>query len=390
VPDIRWTLAFSERHFRFTEPFIRVCTKKMKKTYDLNVLKRTSIITPDQLREEFPMTEEATQTVIESRREIEDILSGRDKRLLIITGPCSIISERQALRYGELLAGLQKKVKSKMKLVMRVYFEKPRTNIGFKGLISDPQIDKKTFDIDEGLRKARRILMGINELGIAIGTEILSQTAAERLSGLISWACIGARTTESQNHREWASAFSMPVGFKNGTDGNLDTAINALLAASTPQVFVGNDPFGVTTRVFSKGNKYCHVVLRGGKRPNYDPVSISEACRMLAKHPSLIQSVIVDCSHKNSGKDYRKQKEVFNHVLIQRRGHSNGIRIQPNEAICGMMLESNVEEGKQPFVYGETQKKDLNPYLSITDACIGWNETEDIILSAHQQLSADL
>ncbi len=358
----------------------------MQKTYDLNVLKRTSIITPDQLREELPMTEKATQTVLESRQEIKDILDQKDDRLMIITGPCSIISERQALKYGEMVAGLQEKVKSTIKLVMRVYFEKPRTNVGFKGLISDPHIDKQTFDIDEGLRKARKILIGINEMGVAVGTEILSQTAAERISGLISWACIGARTTESQNHREWASAFSMPVGFKNGTDGNLDTAINALLATSAPQVFVGNDPYGVTSRVFSKGNPYCHIVLRGGKRPNYDPVSISEAVDMLSDHTSLVQSVIVDCSHKNTGKDYRKQGEVFNHVLIQRLGHTNGVHIKPNRAICGMMLESNVEEGKQTFVYGETLREDLNPYVSITDACIGWEETKEIILAAHKQL----
>ena len=358
----------------------------MQKTYDLNVLKRSSIITPEQLRREFPMTETATQTVLESRQEIKDILKGRNKRLLIIAGPCSIIGRRQALAYGERLSELQAKVKDTIKLVMRVYFEKPRTNVGFKGLISDPHIDKRSFDIDEGLRKARKILMDLNEMGVAAGTEILSQTAAERLSGLVSWACIGARTTESQNHREWASAFSMPVGFKNGTDGNLDTAINALLAASSPQVFVGNDPFGVTSRVFSRGNQYCHIVLRGGRRPNYDPVSISEAVEMLAAYPTLTQSVIVDCSHKNSGKDYRKQGEVFNHVLIQRIGHTNGVPIKPNQAICGMMLESNLEAGSQPFVYGETRKEDLNPYISITDACIGWDETEDIILAAHRRL----
>jgi 3-deoxy-7-phosphoheptulonate synthase len=332
------------------------------------------------------MTQRATQTVVDSRQEIKDILDGKDQRLLVIAGPCSIISHRQAVKYGELVADLQQRIKDKIKLVMRVYFEKPRTNVGYKGLISDPHIDKKTFDIDEGLRKARKILMDLNEMGVAAGTEILSQTAAERLSGLISWACIGARTTESQNHREWASAFSMPVGFKNGTDGNLNTAINALLAASTPQVFIGNDPVGVTSRVFSRGNRYCHIVLRGGKRPNYDPVSIAEACEMLAKHPSLQQSVIVDCSHKNSGKDYRRQGEVFNHVLIQRVGHTNGIHIKPNKVICGMMLESNVEEGKQPFVYGETKKEDLNPFVSITDACIGWPETEDLLISAHRQL----
>ncbi len=358
----------------------------MEKTYDLNVLKRTSIITPDQLREEYPMTEAATRTVLKSRQEIKDILDQKDPRLMIITGPCSIISERQAMVYGQRLADLQEKVKTTIKLVMRVYFEKPRTNVGFKGLISDPHIDKQTFDIDEGLRKARRILMGLNEMGVAAGTEILSQTAAERLSGLISWACIGARTTESQNHREWASAFSMPVGFKNGTDGNLNTAINALLAASSPQVFVGNDPYGVTSRVFSKGNPYGHIVLRGGRRPNYDPVSISEALEMLSAHPSLLQSIIVDCSHKNTGKDYRKQGQVFNHVLIQRIGHTDGVHIKPNRAICGIMLESNVEEGKQPFVYGETRKEDLNPFVSITDACIGWEETEEIILAAHRQL----
>lgn len=358
----------------------------MKQTYDLNVQKRTSIITPDQLREEFPMTEKATRTVLDSRQEIRDILEGIDERLLVITGPCSIISSRQAIRYGELLAELQQKVKDRIKLVMRVYFEKPRTNVGFKGLISDPHIDKKSYDIDEGLRKARRILLDLNDMGVAAGTEILSQTAAERLSGLIAWACIGARTTESQNHREWASAFSMPVGFKNGTDGNVTTAINALLAASSPQVFVGNDPYGVTSRVFSKGNRHCHIVLRGGRRPNYDPVSIGEVCTSLAKHPDLIQRVVVDCSHKNSGKDYRRQGEVFNHVLIQRIGHNTGLRIKPNNAICGLMLESNVEEGKQPFVYGETSKEDLNPFVSITDACIGWDETEEIILTAHQQL----
>lgn len=358
----------------------------MKQTYDLNVLKRTSIITPDQLREEFPMTEKAVQTVMNSRQEIKDILDGKDPRLLVITGPCSIISQRQALKYASLLAGLQEKVHKKIKLVMRVYFEKPRTNVGFKGLISDPHIDKKTFDIDEGLRKARKILLDINDMGVATGTEILSQTAAERLSGLISWACIGARTTESQNHREWASAFSMPVGFKNGTDGNLSTAINALVAAATPQVFVGNDPFGVTSRVFSKGNKYAHIVLRGGKRPNYDPVSIHETCSILSKHPELIQSIVVDCSHKNSGKDYRKQTEVFNHVLIQRMGHNNNLPITPNKAICGLMLESNVEEGKQDFVYGETRKEELNPFVSITDACIGWEETENLILTAYKVL----
>jgi len=293
------------------------------------------------------------------------------------------------VEYGRRLAELQEKVQATIKLVMRVYFEKPRTNVGFKGLISDPHIDKKTFDIDEGMRKARKILMDLNEMGVAVGTEILSQTAAERLSGLIAWACIGARTTESQNHREWASAFSMPVGFKNGTDGTLDTAINALLAASTPQVFVGNDPYGVTTRVFSKGNPYAHIVLRGGKRPNYDPVSIRDASATLAKHPSLTQSVIVDCSHGNSGKDYRRQGEVFNHVLIQKTGHTNGIQIKPNRAICGMMLESNIEAGSQPFVYGQTTKEELNPFVSITDACIGWEETESILLAAHKQLQRE-
>lgn len=358
----------------------------MKKTYDLKVKKRTPIITPDQLREEYPGDEKSIDNVLASREEIQNILKGKDPRLMVITGPCSVISERQAMTYGELLAGLQEKVNDKIKLVMRVYFEKPRTNVGFKGLISDPHIDKMSFDMDEGLRKARRILVNLNEMGVATGTEILSQTAAERLSGLISWACIGARTTESQNHREWASAFSMPVGFKNGTDGDLGTAINALLAASAPQVFIGNDPFGVTSRVFSTGNPDCHIVLRGGKRPNYDPVSVGEAQTKLAKYPDLTQGLIIDCSHGNSGKDYRKQQEVFNHVLIQRIGHTNGIYIKPNPGIRGMMLESNIEAGAQPFVYGETLKKDLNPFVSITDACMGWDETEELILSAHQRL----
>lgn len=358
----------------------------MKKTYDLKVIKRTPIITPDQLREEYPGSEKAMGNVLASRQEILDILRGSDDRLLIIMGPCSVISERQAMKYGELLAGLQEKISDKIKLVMRVYFEKPRTNVGFKGLISDPHIDNTSFDINEGLRKARRILVNLNEMGVASGTEILSQTAAERLSGLISWACIGARTTESQNHREWASGLSMPVGFKNGTDGDLSTAINALVAASAPQVFIGNDPYGVTSRVFSKGNPDCHIVLRGGKRPNYDPVSVGEAQSILSQYPELMQAVIIDCSHSNSGKDYRRQGEVFNHVLIQRLGHTNGVYIKPNPAIRGMMIESNVEAGSQPFVYGDTRKEDINPYISITDACIGWDETEELILSAHKQL----
>jgi 3-deoxy-7-phosphoheptulonate synthase len=360
----------------------------MKKTYDLRVTKRTPIITPDQLREEYPGSERAIENVLTSRREIQDILHGRDARLMVITGPCSVISERQAMRYGELLAGLQEKVSDSIKLVMRVYFEKPRTNVGFKGMISDPHIDKRSFDVDEGLRKARRILVNLNEMGVASGTEILSQTAAERLSGLISWACIGARTTESQNHREWASGLSMPVGFKNGTDGDLTSAINALVAAATPQVFIGNDPYGVTSRVFSKGNPDCHVVLRGGRRPNYDPVSVREAQKMLSQHPDLTQAIVIDCSHSNSGKDYRRQGEVFNHVLIQRLGHNRGVKIAPNPAIRGVMIESNVEAGSQPFTYGETRKADLNPYVSITDACIGWGETEALILSAHDQLIA--
>lgn len=358
----------------------------MKKTYDLKVIKRTPIITPDRLREEYPGSERATENVLNSRREIQEILRGKDDRLMVILGPCSVISERQAMKYGELLAGLQGKVNDRIKLVMRVYFEKPRTNVGFKGMISDPHIDKKTFDMDEGLRKARRILVNLNEMGIASGTEILSQTAAERLSGLISWACIGARTTESQNHREWASGLSMPVGFKNGTDGDLTTAINALVAAAAPQVFIGNDPYGVTSRVFSKGNPDCHIVLRGGKRPNYDPVSVRDAQTLLAKHAELTQAVIIDCSHSNSGKDYRRQGEVFNHVLIQRLGLTSGVHIKPNTAIRGLMIESNVEAGSQPFIYGETRKADLNPYVSITDACIGWDETEALILSAHKLL----
>ncbi len=358
----------------------------MKKTYDLRVAIRNPIITPDQLRHELPGTQKVTQNVLESRKEIQKILTADDDRLLVITGPCSIISEGQAIEYGRRLAQLQASIDTRIKLVMRVYFEKPRTSVGFKGLISDPFIDKQTFDMNEGLRKACGILLALNEMGIATGTEILSQTAAERLGGLLSWACIGARTTESQNHREWASAFSMPVGFKNGTDGNLETAVNALLAASTPQVFIGNDPYGVTSRVFSEGNPYCHIVLRGGPRPNYDAASIGEACGMLARHPSLPQVLLVDCSHKNSGKDYRKQAEVFNHVLIQRLGHTNGVHIKPNLAIRGMMLESNVEEGTQEFVYGQTRKQDLNPYVSITDGCIGWEETEALLISAYNQL----
>jgi 3-deoxy-7-phosphoheptulonate synthase len=343
------------------------------KTYDVNVKEFIPLISPNMLKDDMPITPEAARTVISGRRVIQDIIGKKDRRLLVIAGPCSIHDEAAALEYAKRLNRLKEKVHETIYLVMRVYFEKPRTNVGWKGLINDPALDG-SCDMMQGLLKAREMLLKITEMGLTTATEMLDPITPQYIAGLVSWAAIGARTTESQTHREMASGLSMPVGFKNCTDGGLDTALNAMIAAGSPQSFLGIDPEGKACIVKTTGNPFTHIVLRGGRRPNYDSVSIREAVRLL-RNRHLPEAVIVDCSHANSGKRYKEQTVVWQDVINQRAGGT--------DAIIGLMLESNLREGRQDY---EGCLNTLQFGVSITDACIDWKTTEELILSAHDQL----
>lgn len=347
----------------------------MKKTYDVNVKAFIPLIAPSTLKTELPMSEASTTTVLQSREVVKNIIEKKDPRLLVITGPCSIHDEGAALEYARKLHQLHHSVKERLYLVMRVYFEKPRTTVGWKGLINDPLLDG-SCDINMGLRTARKLMLDITALGMPIGTEMLDPITPQYIAGLVTWAAIGARTTESQTHREMASGLSMPVGFKNGTDGDLDSAINAMIASGSPQDFLGIDANGQTSIVQTTGNPYTHIVLRGGQRPNYDTVSIRDAQNMLQNH-QLKQAVMVDCSHANSRKHYPDQAVVWQDVVSQR---FNG-----NDGIIGLMLESNLQEGRQKYT---GNVKTLQRGVSITDACISWETTEALILEAYEKLSS--
>ena len=345
------------------------------KTFDVNIEAFLPLISPASLKSELPISEAAAQTVLNGRRFIQEIIDQRDPRLLVITGPCSIHDENSTLTYARRLAALQKDVSETLLLVMRVYFEKPRTTTGWKGFINDPFLDG-SYDMTTGLRKARALLLEITELGLPTATEFLDPVTPQYFAGLVCWTAIGARTTESQTHREMASGLSMPVGFKNGTDGDLSIALNAMIAARSPQSFLGIAPDGMTSIVQTKGNAHAHLVLRGGKRPNYDSVSIREGIDALAKK-ELPQSIIVDCSHANSRKRYAEQALVWEDVLNQ--------RASGNKAIIGLMLESYLNEGRQDC---NGDPSSLKHGVSITDACLGWEKTEELIRRAHDRLSA--
>lgn len=345
----------------------------MEKTYDIHVEKFDRLISPSQLKDRVPLSQAAHRTVVDGRRAIADILAGKDPRLLVITGPCSIHEEKSALEYAAKLKALSDRVSETMLLVMRTYFEKPRTTVGWKGLINDPRLDG-TCDIGAGLERARRLLLQITEMGVPTATEMLDSIVPQYIAGLVCWAAIGARTTESQTHREMASGLSMPVGFKNCTDGGLSTAINAMIAAASSQSFLGIDPDGQASIVKTTGNPHAHIVLRGGSRPNYDTVSINEAVSLLAEK-GLCQSILVDCSHDNSRKNHALQATVWQDVVNQ--------RIDGNQAIIGMMLESHLNAGNQK---NSGDLETMQYGVSITDACIDWATTEQLILSAHDQL----
>jgi len=345
----------------------------MKPTDDLRVKGYQQLMEPGMLKQELAISQAAHTTVLSGRDAIEKILGHEDKRLLVIVGPCSIHDEKAAYEYAGKLKKLRDEVSEALFVVMRVYFEKPRTSVGWKGLINDPRLDG-SCDIPDGLRKAREILLRINEIGVPAATEFLETITPQYVADLVSWACIGARTTESQTHREMASGLSMPVGFKNGTDGKLAAAINAIVAAKTGQSFLGIDQDGHTCVVKTGGNPWAHIVLRGGSQPNYDPINIEQA-RLSLIEKSLLENIMVDCSHGNSMKKYQGQAIVWRNVIDQ--------YIAGNDSLIGLMLESSLFEGNQKF---SGDLSSLKYGVSITDECISWETTEHLLLSAAEKL----
>ncbi|MCS1409136.1 MAG: Phospho-2-dehydro-3-deoxyheptonate aldolase, Phe-sensitive [Verrucomicrobia subdivision 3 bacterium] len=338
----------------------------IKNTDNLRINSLHPLLPPAILMEELPITEKASNVVSESRRQSEEIVRGADDRLLVVVGPCSIHDIKAALEYAEKLAPVAALLSKDLIIVMRVYFEKPRTTIGWKGLINDPDIDG-SFRINKGLRAARKLLIDLAEMGLPAGSEFLDTIVPQFTADLISWVAIGARTTESQVHRELASGLSMPVGFKNGTSGNVQIAIDAVGASCQQHHFLSVTKQGLAAIVETKGNDCCHLILRGSNRgPNFDGASIGGVVKQLTKQ-KLWPSVMVDCSHGNSSKDHRKQPEVAAELSRQ---ISEG-----SSAIFGIMLESHLVEGKQKF-----ETHDSATYgQSITDACISWEQTQPIL-----------
>lgn len=324
---------------------------------------------------EQPRTGKQADTVIESRKRIEDILHGRSDRFLVIVGPCSIHSPEQGIAYAEKLAGLQTELQDRLEIVMRVYFEKPRTSIGWKGLIMDPDLDG-TADLAEGLRIARKLLCDVLDLGLPTATEFLDPITPQYIADLICWAAIGARTVESQTHRQMASGLSMPVGFKNSTFGGMGVVVNALKAAVAEQTFFGISPEGVASMVSTRGNPNCHTVLRGGDDgPNYDAESVAAAVKALHEG-GVSEAIVVDASHANCSKDYEKMPGVFEDVVAQ--------RVAGNDRLVGAMLESNLKEGNQKILENPA---DMVWGQSVTDPCISWEVTEKILRDAAEKLS---
>ncbi|MBQ0366764.1 3-deoxy-7-phosphoheptulonate synthase [Providencia rettgeri] len=340
---------------------------------NVNIQDEQVLITPESLKEKYPLSRSNLHAIATSRQVIADIIHQRDPRLLVVCGPCSIHDVDAAIEYGERLKVLAEELSDSLYIVMRVYFEKPRTTVGWKGLISDPFMDG-SFEMEKGLHIARDLLTNLVNMGLPLATEALDPNNPQYLGDLFSWSAIGARTTESQTHREMASGLSMPVGFKNGTDGSLSTAINALKAAAMPHRFMGINQSGQVCLLHTKGNSNGHVILRGGKTPNYNAEDIA-ACESEMKKAGLEPSLMVDCSHGNSNKDYRRQPLVVDSIIEQ--------IINGNESITGIMLESHINEGNQT----SEQARDTMKYgVSVTDACINWQTTETVLRKLHQAL----
>jgi len=343
------------------------------KVNNLNIEKQYPLPTPQEILEELPTTFVSEDTVYRFRQEVENIIQRKDPRILVITGPCSIDSVPAALEYASALKSLQQKVSSKMMLVMRTYFEKPRTTLGWKGMIYDPDMNQ-SFNIEKGVRLARKLLLEITRMELPAATEFLEPIIPQYIADLISWAAIGARTVESQTHRQLASGLSMPVGFKNATDGSINVAVEAIQTARAKHSFLGVINDGRTGVFQTRGNRNCHVVLRGGQHlPNYSSENVAYTVELM-RRIGLTPSVMIDCSHANSMRNPLMQPKILMDVMNQIR---NG-----QSAICGVMLESYIKTGRQDI---NAQGKSF-PGISVTDACLGWHETEDAILKAFEQL----
>ena len=341
---------------------------------NLNIASNVTLITPEQLKKKIPLSDKAQQTVSHGRQVVRDILDGKDHRLFIVIGPCSIHDLKAAHEYADRLKALADEVSDTLFLVMRVYFEKPRTTVGWKGLINDPYLDD-SFKIEDGLHIGRQLLLDLAEKGLPTATEALDPISPQYLQDLISWSAIGARTTESQTHREMASGLSSAVGFKNGTDGGLTVAINALQSVSSPHRFLGINQKGGVSIVTTKGNRYGHVVLRGGNgKPNYDSVSVA-VCEQELKKAKISTNIMIDCSHANSNKDPALQPLVLDNITNQ--------IVDGNQSISSLMIESHLGWGNQSICEDLSQ---LKYGVSITDACIDWDTTEKSIRSMHAKL----
>jgi 3-deoxy-7-phosphoheptulonate synthase len=344
------------------------------KTSNVHVASITALDPPKDYIEAFPITPATAKLIAETRDGISRIVSGDDDRYLVLVGPCSIHDEIAGIEYARRLAKIQKVVSDRLLIVMRVYFEKPRTTVGWKGLINDPNLNG-TFQLGEGLRRARKFLLEVTELGLPTATEFLDPFTPQYLADLVAWGAIGARTTESQTHRQMASGLSMPVGFKNGTGGSLQIAVDALIAAMSPHAFLGIDMAGHASVVNTTGNPDGHLILRGGSTgSNYDAETVARAQKLL-RDAGAEANLVIDCSHANSNKDHRNQGKVFREALRQ--------RVEGNRGVIGTMLESNLNEGNQSL---GTDLSDLKYGVSITDACVNWEETETLLLEAHGAL----
>lgn len=341
--------------------------------HNVNIVNEKVLITPKELKEKLPLPVTLRSQIEKSRQEIADIIHKRDPRLLVVIGPCSIHDPLAAIEYAHKLKALADELRNELYIVMRVYFEKPRTTVGWKGLINDPKIDG-TFDVEHGLHISRQLLLELSELGLPLATEALDPITPQYMADLFSWSAIGARTTESQTHRELASGLSMAVGFKNGTDGSLATAINAMKAASMGHSFIGINQQGQVNLLHTAGNPNGHVILRGGKKPNYAAEFVQQCEEELIK-AGLESAIMIDCSHGNSNKDYRRQPIVAEDAVQQ--------IVNGNRSIVGLMLESNLNAGNQS---AEQPVCDMKYGVSITDACIDWQTTEQLLRKISDEL----
>ena len=339
---------------------------------DIRIDEIKELLPPIAILERFPATEQASATVFNARNNIHNILTRKDDRLLVVIGPCSIHDPVAALEYGQRLVALREQYKEQLEIVMRVYFEKPRTTVGWKGLINDPYMDN-SFQLNDGLRTARKLLVDLNDHGMPTAGEFLDMITPQYVADMMCWGAIGARTTESQVHRELSSGLSCPVGFKNGTDGTIKVAIDAIGAANAPHHFLSVTKFGHSAIVSTKGNPDCHIILRGGREPNYSANHVREISIQLEK-AGLLDNIMIDFSHANNSKDYKKQMLVAQDVANQIAAGT--------KAIFGVMVESHLVEGRQDLIDGVQ----LCYGQSITDACIGWSDTESLLATLNQSV----